>query len=216
MPKDTLSKRIRDLTRLLALDSLPETTRQEKERALASLRAEKTASKRVHDVHAMVQRYKMVKFVEHQKAVRRLAQAKKSLGRLTHAVASIAPPAGPQEEGDDDDDRGTRIDEEETDVASAREEVRRRKVDVVYVENFPILEKYISLYRDVDGNAQVEARRREIWQMAERGVLRKGTLTLDGEYGGADDGNGKRRRKDEADRDEVVVTQEEEADDFFE
>ncbi|CCG85131.1 rRNA-processing protein efg1 [Taphrina deformans PYCC 5710] len=189
MPKDSLSKRIRDLTRLLALDTLPETTRQEKERALTSLQAEKKASKQTHEIQSMTQRYKMVKFVEHQKAVRNLAKAKKAVTKVGG--------------------------EDGTALAQAKEEVRRRKVDLVYIENFPVLEKYISLYKDVEGSERVKQRRTEIWTMAARGELKKGMLTTD-------DGSRERLNKkivtEETmkEKQDKLEQEEEEVDDFFE
>lgn len=182
MPKDTLSKRIRDLQRLLKLDSLPETTRNEKERALASLQAEKTTGARQREVSRMTQKYKMVKFVEHQKAVRRLAKAKKALRQVSDG------------EGD------------EKKVGDAREQVRRREVDLCYIENFPVLEKYISLYKPADGpGAQAtKDRRDEIWRLAE-----KGELAAPGSRAAA-------RASEVLPKDTHTVIEEEEKDDFFE
>lgn len=144
MPKDTLSKKIRDLTRLLAIDTLPETVRQDKERALAALRDQKSKNKHAHQVSTMTQKYKMVKFVEGQKAERRLTAAVK---KAKHAS-----------------------DEEKKD---AQEAVRHCRIDLEYIRHYPVLEKYISLYKDVGGSEKVQARRDELWKMAETGQLRK-------------------------------------------
>ena len=168
MPKDSLSKKIRDVKRLLALDTLPETTRSEKERALRSLMDEKAAGATKREESKMTQRYKMVKFVEHQKALRKLEKAKKELAKAEM----------PEEKG------------------ALTGKVRSRMVDVFYIENFPTLEKYISLYKEIDASSKSAHRRAEVWKMAEAKTLKK-----------------TRERKTEV---KQVDEEDQEADDFFE
>lgn len=212
MPKDNRSKKIRDLKRLLQLDSIPETTRNEKERALAALESEKQSSANSREVLKMTQKYKMVKFVEHQKAVRRLSKAKKSLSIIQQQQQSTESTESNGETSskevrkrrDQEMDKSSKEVRKRRDqeINKAIEEVKNREVDVRYIENFPVLEKYISLYKDCVGPAAETTlqRRREIWEKAEKGELRK-----------SDDGHvGKKQRREEA------QIEDEEVDDFFE
>lgn len=168
MPKEqTRSKKIRDLKRLLQLTSLPETTRNEKERALAALQSGQTRDAISNEAEKMANRYKMVKFFEARKAVRRLRQAKKALAIAQDDASATASSATSREK--------RRKDEE---VEQATKELQNREVDVKYIEGFPVLEKYISLYKDAEGPGAetTRVRRDEIWKMAEAGTLQKSAL----------------------------------------
>lgn len=183
MPKEgsnsrSLAKKIRDLQRLLALDSLPETTRQEKERALASLQAQKSSHANLIEREKMREKYKMVKFVEHQKAVRKLAKAKKSLSNTGGGDATS-----------------------QTQQKQKEEEVRKCEIELIYIENYPVLEKYISLYKELEGpgSEKTRTRRAELLKMAESGSL----------------GAAKPSTKSSPST-KIEVEKEEEEDDFFE
>lgn len=174
MPKDQRSKQIRDIQRLLTLDTLPPQVRIDKERHLASLQHEKEQAKQSTIESKLERKYKLVKFVEHQKAVRKLRQAEKQLATAVAASHSTdsAPAAAPATTPDSSSATSRTVSE-------CREAVRLRQRDVRYIEHYPALEKYISLYKLPDASDETEsaqrsrARRTEILELAGAGTLRR-------------------------------------------
>lgn len=165
MPKaQAPSKKIRSIKRLLQLPNLSETIRNEKERELAALESEKLQDATAKKIEKMESRYKMVKFVESRKAVKRLKKAEKALSKAKEVLESLPSEASEQE-------RQKATDQ----VESANQDYRKRSADLVYIEQFPVLEPYISLYKDAEGpgTEKTRQRREEIWRLAEAGTLEK-------------------------------------------
>ncbi|ORY87670.1 rRNA-processing protein EFG1, partial [Protomyces lactucae-debilis] len=144
-------KKIRDVQRLLAKEDLPADVRIEQERKLASLQHEKQVTARQQQEDKMQQKYKMVKFFEERKAVRRLKQAKKKLKAALNNT-QLSP------------------DEQEAERVRWSEEVRKVTVDLSYIENYPATEKYISLYKEEASGTDTGERRAELWKLAEQGL----------------------------------------------
>jgi hypothetical protein len=167
MPKHaSTGKKIRDVQRLLAKENLPADVRIEQERKLASLQHEKQVAARQQQEDKMQQKYKMVRFFEERKAVRRLKQARKHLKAALNTT-DMSP------------------EEQEAERARWSEEVNKFTVDLSYIENYPATEKYISLYKEEAPGSHTGERRAELWSLAEQGLLRrrKGLAESDGKSG---------------------------------
>lgn len=72
------AKKIRDIQRLLKRSTVPDELRKSKELELRTLKNEQSDRAKYIETSKNVKKYKLVKFVEHQKAVRRLRQARKN------------------------------------------------------------------------------------------------------------------------------------------
>ena len=119
----SLKRQVRDIRRLLnGSETLPETIRLEKERALAAYTQNMDEIYHSRQRQQMIKKYHMVRFFERQKATRRLKKLQKWLRT-----------------GVDDEDRI--IDE-----AAIVEEIEEVKTDLDYAIYSPLNEKYVSLY----------------------------------------------------------------------
>lgn len=77
--KQNPSTRIHSLRKLLARDSLPSTVRQEKERELAALVHDQERDRSKKQAKKILEKYHYVRFVERQKAEKKLKQLRKQL-----------------------------------------------------------------------------------------------------------------------------------------
>ena len=119
----SLKRQVRDIRRLLnGSETLPETIRVEKERALAAYTQSMDEIYHSRQRQQMIKKYHMVRFFERQKATRRLKKLQKWF------KAGV-------------DDEGRAIDE-----AAVSEEIEEVKTDLDYAIYSPLNEKYVSLY----------------------------------------------------------------------
>ena len=119
----SLKRQVRDIRRLLnGSESLPETTRVEKERALAAFTDSIARIYSSKQRQQMIKKYHMVRFFERQKATRRL----KKLQKWFRAGV---------------DDESQAIDE-----TAVLREIEEVKTDLDYAIYSPLNEKYVSLY----------------------------------------------------------------------
>lgn len=121
--KQNRSSRIHSIRKQLARGGLPSTIQQEKERELAALLHDQSAEKDKKQAKKVLEKYHYVRFVERQKAEKRLKQLRKQL----HAS------------NDEHEDLRTRIQEME--------------VNRNYAIYAPLNEKYVSVFTSGNGNA---------------------------------------------------------------
>ncbi|EDQ87229.1 uncharacterized protein MONBRDRAFT_27417 [Monosiga brevicollis MX1] len=118
-PKNkSVRSQIRDVQRFLAKPDLPETVRVSQERKLAALKEELGDQQHSNRERAMQKKYRMVKFFERRKLMRRR-------GQLQAAIA--------------------KSDEER--AATLQQELQKVESKMLYVRRFPKTQKYISILK---------------------------------------------------------------------
>lgn len=128
--KQNRSTRIHSIRKLLGRDTLPSTIRQEKERELAALLHEQNANRSKKEGRKVLEKYHYVRFVERQKAEKKLRQLRRQLDGL---------------EGEDNDD-GQR--------ARLNRQIHEMEVHRNYAIYAPLSQKYISIFVQ-SGNGDV-------------------------------------------------------------
>ncbi|KAF7846397.1 hypothetical protein BT93_L4464 [Corymbia citriodora subsp. variegata] len=83
--KQNRSTRIYSIRKLLSRDNLPSTVRQDKERELAALLHDQHAVKTKKESRKVLEKYHYVRFIERQKAEKRLKQLRKKLASCEDA-----------------------------------------------------------------------------------------------------------------------------------
>jgi hypothetical protein len=141
-----IHKRIRDLERRLARGNLPDELRVQKENEVKQLRQQQQEERFNSAEEKIARRYKMVKFFEERKLIRRIrsAQKRKSAATTPEAIAAV-----------------------DAETAQLHE-------DLEYVTNYPRAKKYVSLFPkgglDEYGRGEVAKMRAEIKEiMRQRG-----------------------------------------------
>lgn len=115
--KQNRSSRIHSLRKLLARGGLPSTIQQEKERELAALLHDQEKHKTKKETKKVLEKYHYVRFIERQKAEKRLRQLKKQLDNS---------------EGED--------------VQVLRQKIHEMEVNRNYAIYAPLGEKYLSVF----------------------------------------------------------------------
>jgi len=126
-----LKRKIRGKRRLLGKPKLSADVKLANERELSYLENKVCEKRSENKQRKLKKRYQMVRFFESKKALRRMSRLRKEF----QAVAS-------------------------QDQVRLKEAILRCQVDIRYTEEFPIEEKYISIY---GGSLISNSRRDEIW-----------------------------------------------------
>ena len=132
-----LSAKVRSLRKLLNHHvgaKLPADVRQEKERELAGYLADLERREKNSRRSAMIKKYHKIRFLERQKATRRVKRLEKEL-------------ASSQARGSKDDDVAKEPSmPDPSSSIQVREELSKARVDLNYALFFPLEQNYISLY----------------------------------------------------------------------
>lgn len=127
-----IKKKVRDIERLLKRDNIPAPVRVENERALKALKFELENANLNNKAKIIATRYHRVRFFEKKKALRRYTKDKKSLDELEKKM---------NETSEDEEIKNLK-----KEIKKQKRVLRHSEIDLLYIVNFPQLEKYISLY----------------------------------------------------------------------
>lgn len=163
--KSKLKKKLRDIERTLRKENLPVNIRVEKERAVKALKLELEEKEMELKAATIIKKYRMIRFFERKKALRKYKQALKAVKDLEANESS-----------------------EKKDLKKAKKVLRHCEVDLAYVVNFPKIEKYIALYpndTDVDANdpnvkkgVQETEKKRQLYKKQFEKMMDDGTLPI--------------------------------------
>lgn len=152
--KTNRSSRIHSLKKLLSRDTLPSNVRQDKERELSALEYDQAKHKSRKQDKKILEKYHYVRFVERQKAEKRLKQLQKSLQ-------------------DEEDEGKSRIDQD----------IHVMEVNRNYAIYAPLHEKYVSVFVKSKGKKTKDATeeskdRPEMWYEVEA-AMQEGQSALE-------------------------------------
>eukprot|EP00204_Picochlorum_oklahomense_P002618 CAMPEP_0118804974 /NCGR_PEP_ID=MMETSP1161-20130426/25434_1 /TAXON_ID=249345 /ORGANISM="Picochlorum oklahomensis, Strain CCMP2329" /LENGTH=309 /DNA_ID=CAMNT_0006733835 /DNA_START=146 /DNA_END=1075 /DNA_ORIENTATION=- len=174
----SMTKRIRDVKRLLAKDTLDDKLRQVMEKRLRDLLEESEENRKKYLERKFAVRYHKIRFFERIKIERRLSKIKK---RIKHASS----------------------DEEKENLLKRLAAVQE---DLEYVLHFPKGEKYVSLLRDADtaeAQAHLESERRRLREIVKQ-KLRDDAIVNEPDEGVRKEGLVEHEEADHRDDDEVI------------
>ena len=117
-PSTNVKKQIRDINRLLTRPTLPADIRVAKERQLKALQLALQEQSSAQVERKMAQQYRMVKFFERKKAMRRVKQAQVAMEKA----------------------------KDEKEYAAALSRLREARMDLNYIVYYPKDQKYMALY----------------------------------------------------------------------
>lgn len=126
--KVTVKKQIRDIERLLDRTGLPEEMRTAKKSQLVALKKD---AKKQREAELFESKYKKIKFTEKKKIIRKMEQAKTCLNR-----------------------RETGAEERSTQQTL----LKQYQDQLIYINNFPVTQKYISLFPKTDDDESKKRR----------------------------------------------------------
>lgn len=138
-----LKRKIRNLERLLRLETLDANKKIECERALAANKQELAEIEANRKTKKIAQRYQMVRFFERKKSTR----------RLKHALRQLS-------ENQDDE--------------KLQNEFKEAETDFHYVREFPLDQKYESIYSEAELSEKARAVRDSVKSMIQSGKLSAG------------------------------------------
>ncbi|KAI8104478.1 hypothetical protein M9434_003033 [Picochlorum sp. BPE23] len=174
----SMTKRIRDVKRLLAKDTLDDKLRQVMEKRLRDLLEESEENRKKYLERKFAVRYHKIRFFERIKIERRLSKIKKG---IKHASS----------------------DEEKENLLKRLAAVQE---DLEYVLHFPKGEKYVSLLRDADtaeAQAHLESERRRLREIVKQ-KLRDDAIVNEPDEGVRKEGLVEHEEADHRDDDEVI------------
>eukprot|EP00698_Gefionella_okellyi_P016117 TRINITY_DN4594_c0_g1_i1.p1 TRINITY_DN4594_c0_g1~~TRINITY_DN4594_c0_g1_i1.p1 ORF type:complete len:201 (-),score=43.80 TRINITY_DN4594_c0_g1_i1:231-833(-) len=128
-----VKQQLRSVKRMLARPNLPQDVKLAQEKRLAMLEAQLSNQHRSKKEHKYQKKYKMLKFLEHQKILRRLSKAEHTLEKCK-----------------------TDLDRQKLDA-----ELEQLQADLDYVTNYPADRKYVALYPHEDANPQATEKKRQ-------------------------------------------------------
>eukprot|EP00899_Mesostigma_viride_P006633 jgi/Mesvir1/15971/Mv08282-RA.1 len=176
--RKSVKSQIRDIERLLKkVATLPESVVQQKQQELAQLQQTAEAHRRQERERKLAVRYHKVKFFERQKVDRRLAQATRELaaararaiGGADGVADSTHAAAAPH--SDSEDEGGVETGQSPAQaVARLEQRVARLQDMQMYIKHFPKGEKYVSLFKGDEDDAERRAKVERLMSLVKANV----------------------------------------------